>query len=51
MEEALSAAREGTRPFMSDCFLSAAEGSADLLQEPKLPKRHYGLPTPDSVGP
>src|SRR5690348_8082065 len=32
-----SAAREGSRPFMPDWFLSVAQASADRLHEPKNP--------------
>src|SRR6516225_5332808 len=46
-----SAAREGSSPFMPDCFLSVAEGSADRLRLPHSSNDTNRLAILDSDGP
>src|SRR6516165_5149493 len=46
-----SAAREGSSPFMPDCFLSVAEGSADRLRLPHYSNDTNRLAILDSDGP
>src|SRR6516165_10220148 len=46
-----SEAREGSSPFMPDCFLSVAEGSADRLRLPHSSNDTNRLAILDSDGP